>query len=226
MLTLLSTMTGIALGLANTLGLCTLPTAVNTYLYVRYIETPKVDSSGNFGGKDAKAAALAGRTVEQEVIEGMTWGLRLRLYNLLRAGDAHGIPIGITSGYRGDVRQAMTQGKTKNRPGHSFHGGSLVGGWGHGQAVDLVAIAPTRELQLKENPAVWAFIDHEGPKFKLGRPFGDRDAPHVAPIESREFAVAKARHTRRLALAAKRKHHRHLATHHPKAKRHVHVASR
>lgn len=226
MLPLLSTLTIIALSLGNAIGLCSMETAVDSYLYARYVETPKVDTSGDFEGKDAAAAARLGMTVEQYAIWGMSWDLRMRLYNLIRAGDAEGIFIGITSGYRDDWRQAHTQGKTRNRPGHSFHGGSLVGGWGHGLAVDLVALAPTRELALKEDPRTWAFIDRVGQKLGLGRPYGDRDAPHVAPLSSREFAVAAAkRHAHELALMAKRRRHsKHHVAHRHRRKR-VHVAS-
>lgn len=232
MLHLLSTFTGIALNLANVLGLCTMQDAIDSYLYARYLETPKVDSSGSFEGKDAQAAARAGRTLEQETIEGMRRDLRVRLYNLIRAGDAEGIYIGITSGYRSDWRQSLTAGKAKNAPGHSFHGGSLVGGWGHGQAADLVALAPTRELQKKENLRAWAFIDRVGPTFGLGRPFGDRDAPHVAPLWSREFAVAKARlraHQERMRLAklrTKKARHKTAVAHRQHARKRLHVASR
>jgi hypothetical protein len=224
---LLSALATLSISLGNVLGLCTLPTPeqVNSYEYARYVETPKRDSSCDFSGKDSQAAKRLGMNERQYAIEGMEWPLRLRLYNLIRYFDQRGVVVGITTGYRDDYRQAIACGRNKNKPGNSFHGGSLVGGWGKGQAVDLVAIAPTREEQLRKSVELWAAIDKVGKSFGLGRPFGSHDAPHVAPLESREFAVAsarlKARWQRHLAKLRKAKAKR-LVHHHIKK---LHVAS-
>jgi len=224
---LMSLLTSLTLSVGNVLGLCALPTPVqvNSYIYARYVETPKRDSSCDFSGKDTLAAKRLGMTEQEYAIEGMEWRLRLRLYNLIRYFDQHGTPVGITTGYRDDYRQALACGRNKNKPGNSFHGGSLVGSWGHGQAVDLVVIAPTRQEQLQKSAKLWETIDRVGKTFGLGRPFGSHDAPHVAPLESREFAVAASRlkaRAQRIRLAKLRKAKaKHFAHHHKK----LHVAS-
>jgi hypothetical protein len=57
----------------------------------------------------------------------------------------------------------------------------LRGGFGHGLAVDLVSVNG-------ESESLWRWIDDHGKKFGIGRPYLDKDPPHVAPIDGKEYA--------------------------------------
>ena len=177
----------------------------DAYLWERYAATPKVDSHGSFEGKDERAAEKIGMSVRDYVIGGMRPDFRRKLAVLLRAAEAGGLNPGITSGFRDDYRQSIASGR-KSRVGRSFHGGSEQGGYGHGRAADVVAIAPTRRGQMEGNPALWRWIDDNKALFGLGRPYGDRDAPHIAPLGGGEYASYELR---KRGKTAKKRHIRH-----------------
>ena len=197
-----------AIGDAGQEQACSLATFdADAYLWDRYAATPKVDSHGSFEGKDERAAEKLGMSVRDYVIGGMRPDFRQKLAVLLSAAEAGGLKPGITSGFRDDYRQSIASGR-KSRVGRSFHGGSERGGYGHGRAADVVAIAPTRSGQLEENPALWRWIDDNKAVFGLGRPYGDRDAPHIAPLEGREYASYELRNRGKTAQKRRTMHAR------------------
>ena len=71
----------------------------------------------------------------------------------------------------------------------SYHGGSSHGGYGHGLAADLVSVkGDTRAERLMSSESLWKWIDAHGNEFGIGRPYLDRDPPHVAPTDGKEYA--------------------------------------
>jgi hypothetical protein len=34
---------------------------------------------------------------------------------------------------------------------------------------------------------LWKWIDENGPQFGIGRPYLDRDPPHIGPIDGKEY---------------------------------------
>ena len=122
------------------------------------------------------------------VIGGMDQGFRLRLYRALRALDDAGLSPGITSAFRDDYRQSLTTGR-KAATDRSYHGGTFRGGYGHGLAADLVSVkGETRAERLMSSENLWRWIDAHGNEFGIGRPYLDKDPPHVAPIDGTEYA--------------------------------------
>jgi hypothetical protein len=123
------------------------------------------------------------------VIGGMDRGFRLRLYHALRAMDDAGLAPGITSAFRDDYRQSLASG-LKAAINRSYHGGSSHGGYGHGLAVDLVsANGETDAERWDANEKLWNWIDAHGKDFGIGRPYLDKDPPHVAPIDGQEYVA-------------------------------------
>jgi hypothetical protein len=142
----------------------------------------------DFTWKDPKAAQKAGMPLMDYVIGGMDRSFKLRLYRALHALDDAGLSPGITSGFRDDYRQSLASGN-KAAIDSSYHGGSRRGGYGHGLAVDLVSIkGETRAERLSSSEQLWKWIDAHGKDFGIGRPYLDRDPPHVAPIDGKEYA--------------------------------------
>jgi hypothetical protein len=202
---------------------------VNPFLIYRYKSVPKVDTyltrvrigkkwrrvarEEDFTWKDAAAAAHAHTSLEHYLLDKVDTTFKVELYWLIRTAEENGLPIGIHSLFRDDYRQSLITVGTKARVGFSFHGGSMRGGIC--RAADLVAQAPTHALTLKHNDAVYAFIDRYGSRFDIVRPYGDKDAGHVAPRSSPEFAMHHRSHTK---VAT--------AKHHPHQKRHIKVASK
>lgn len=198
---------------------------IDQYLWSLYERTPKVDTvkveeqikvkvknkgktrtvvktltkyiTEEFGWKDAKAAQKAGMSLKDYVIGGMDRDFRRKLYNALRAMDDAGFSPGITSGFRDDYRQELASGK-KAAPDSSYHGGSRRGGYGHGLAADLVSVkGETRAERFAWSEILWKWIDAHEKELGIGRPYLDKDPPHVAPIDGKEYAdkrgAAKAR---------------------------------
>jgi hypothetical protein len=170
----------------------------------------------DFTWKDPAAAQRAGLSLIDFVIGGMDRGFRLTLYRALRAMDAAGLEPGITSAFRDDYRQAIAAGQ-KARADDSYHGGSRRGGYGHGLAVDLVSVkGATRAERWVSSEELWKWIDAHGKDFGVGRPYLDRDAPHVGPIDGNEYISHRGgANTREAALNKKRhiafgKKHHHL----------------
>ena len=142
----------------------------------------------DFTWKDPHAAQKAGMSVAQYVIGGMDRGFKVRLYHLFRALDDAGLAPGMTSGFRDDYRQSIASGH-KAATGNSYHGGSRRGGYGHGLAADVVSVkGETRSERWISSEILWKWIDAHGKEFGIGRPYLDRDPPHIAPIDGKEYA--------------------------------------
>ncbi len=147
----------------------------------------------DFTWKDPDAAEKAGMSVAQYVIGGMDRGFRVRLYRLFRALDDAGFAPGMTSGFRDDYRQSIASGN-KAASDSSFHGGSRRGGYGHGMAIDVVSVkGQTRLQRFAVSEELWKWIDAHETELRVGRPYLDRDPPHLAPIDGREFAAKRGR---------------------------------
>src|SRR6201999_1567679 len=166
----------------------------------------------DFTWKDPKAAEKAGRPMMDYVIGGMDRGFRLKLFHTLRAAEEAGLSPGITSAFRDDYRQSIATG-LKAASDRSYHGGSFRGGYGHGLAADVVSVKGETEAErCMSTDALWKWIDAHGKEFGIGRPYLDRDPPHLAPIAGKEYAAhhhePKAQHAesnikRRNRLAAR-----------------------
>jgi hypothetical protein len=118
----------------------------------------------------------------------MDRGFKVRLYHLFRALDDAGLAPGMTSGFRDDYRQSIASGN-KAVTGNSYHGGSRRGGYGHGLAADVVSVkGETRSERCSSSERMWKWIDAHGKQFGIGRPYLDKDPPHIAPIDGKEYA--------------------------------------
>jgi hypothetical protein len=216
-------------------------TCIDQYLWSVYERTPKQDTNkltekvkvtvkkgaktrtvtktvvklveADFTWKDPKAAEKSGMPLPDYVIGGMEPSFRLKLYHALRAMDDAGLVPGITSAFRDDYRQAIASGK-KAASDSSYHGGSRRGGYGHGLAADLVsAKGETRTERWRSTEELWKWIDDHGKEYGIGRPYLDRDPPHVGPIDGKEYVEKRA-------LAELQKARRSAARHdHNRAKR-------
>jgi len=189
---------------------------IDQYLWSLYERTPKVDTvkveerikvkvkskgktrtvvktltkyiTEDFGWKDPKAAQKAGMSLKDYVIGGIDRDFRGKLYNALRAMDDAGFSPGITSGFRDDYRQELANGN-KAAPDSSYHGGSRRGGYGHGLAIDLVSVkGEARAERCTWSEILWKWIDAHEKELGIGRPYLDKDPPHVAPIDGKEYA--------------------------------------
>ena len=143
----------------------------------------------DFSWKDPQAAQRAGMSMADYVIGGMDRDFKVRLYHLFRALDDAGLAPGMTSGFRDNYRQSIASGN-KAATDSSYHGGSRRGGFGHGLAADLVSVkGETRSERWSSSESLWKWIDAHGEEFGIGRPYLDRDPPHVAPIDGKEYAA-------------------------------------
>jgi hypothetical protein len=168
-------------------------------------------SDEDFSWKDPKAAEKAGMPMADYVIGGIDRDFKLRLFRMLRAAEKAGLSPGITSGFRDDYRQSIASG-LKAADNRSYHGGSLRGGYGHGLAADIVGVnGATRAERLVSSNILWKWVDDHGKEFGIGRPYLDRDPPHVAPIDGKEYADhhpgMKARQEKPHGVLASREHH-------------------
>jgi len=142
----------------------------------------------DFTWKDPDAAEKVGMSVAQYVIGGMDRAFKARLYHLFRALDDAGLAPGMTSGFRDDYRQSITNGH-KAATGNSYHGGSRRGGYGQGLAADIVSVkGETRSERSISSQIMWKWIDAHGKEYGIGRPYLDKDPPHIAPIDGKEYA--------------------------------------
>ena len=191
-------------------------TCIDRYLWLVYQRPPKVDTikvperikvtikkkgktrtvtktiaklvDEDFTWKDPKAAQKAGMSLMDYVIGGMDRSFKLKLYRALRAMDDAGLSPGITSAFRDDYRQSLASGN-KAATDSSYHGGSRRGGYGHGLAADLVSVkGETRAERWISSENLWKWIDVHGKEFGIGRPYLDKDPPHVGPIDGKEYA--------------------------------------
>jgi hypothetical protein len=141
----------------------------------------------NFAWKDPKAAEKAGMPMVDYVIGGMDRDFKLRLFHALHAAEEAGLSPGITSAFRDDYRQSIASG-LKAATDRSYHGGSFRGGYGHGLAADVVSVkGATRAQRQASSDILWSWIDAHGKEFGIGRPYLDRDPPHLAPIDGKEY---------------------------------------
>lgn len=194
---------------------------IDEYLWSLYERAPKVDTNkvierikttvkkkgktrtviktvtkyvvGDFTWKDPMAAERAGMSLKDYVIGGMDRGFKLKLFRALRAMEDAGLMPGITSAFRDDYRQSIAAGN-KAASDSSYHGGSRRGGYGHGLAVDVVSVnGATRVQRFASSEVLWKWIDAHETELGVGRPYLDRDPPHVAPIDGTEYAVKRGR---------------------------------
>jgi hypothetical protein len=194
---------------------------IDEYLWSLYQRTPKIDTNkvkerikvtvkkkgktrtitktitkyvlGDFTWKDPIAAQRAGMPLKDYVIGGMDRRFKLKLYHALWAMDNAGLTPGITSAFRDDYRQSIASGK-KAASDSSYHGGSRRGGYGHGLAADLVSVkGETRMQRYASTEELWKWIDAHEKELGIGRPYLDRDPPHVGPIDGKEYAVKRGR---------------------------------
>ncbi len=163
-----------------------------------------------FAWKDVKAAERAGMPMPDYVIGGMDRSFKLRLFHALYAAEQAGLSPGITSAFRDDYRQSIASGLTA-ATNRSYHGGSLRGGYGHGLAADIVSVkGGTRAERWISTEVLWKWIDAHGGEFGIGRPYLDRDPPHVAPIDGKEYAAHRGG-TKLQHIASETKKHKRLA---------------
>jgi hypothetical protein len=208
-------------------GPCVTDACIDAYLWSLYERTPKIDTNkvpertkvsirkngktrtvtqtvttyvvADFAWKDPAAAERSGMSLKDYVIGGMDQGFRRKLYGALRAMDDAGLMPGITSAFRDDYRQSIAAG-LKAAADSSYHGGSRRGGYGHGLAADLVSLkGDTRAERAASSDTLWQWIDAHEKELGIGRPYRDRDPPHVGPIDGTEYIVKRA-----LASAHKR----------------------
>jgi hypothetical protein len=199
---------------------------IDQYLWALYQRTPKADTvkvherrratvkkkgktvtitrrftrlvDEDFTWKDPKAAEKAKMPMMDYVIGGMDRSFKLKLFRTLRAAEAAGLSPGITSAFRDNYRQSIASG-LKAATDKSYHGGSFRGGYGHGLAADVVSVKGMTQAQRwisTEN--LWKWIDTHGKDFGIGRPYLDKDPPHLAPVDGKEYAAhrrgTKAQH--------------------------------
>ena len=198
---------------------CVTDICIDEYLWSLYERTPKVDTIkvpeqikvtvkkkgktrtvtqtvmtyvvSDFTWKDPIAAQRGGISLMDYVIGGMDHGFKLKLYHALRAMDDAGLMPGITSGFRDDYRQSIATGN-KAAADSSYHGGSWRGGYRHGLAADLVSVkGDTRIQRYAASEEMWKWIDAHEKEFGIGRPYLDRDPPHVGPIDGTEYTVKR-----------------------------------
>jgi hypothetical protein len=128
---------------------------------------------------------------------------KLKLFPL-RAAELAGLSPGITSAFRDDYRQSIASG-LKAASDRSFHGGSFRGGYGHGLAADVVSVkGATKTERWASTESLWKWIDTRGKEFGIGRPYLDRDPPHVAPIDGKEYSSRRGPKTQTAESAAKK----------------------
>jgi hypothetical protein len=200
---------------------------IDQYLWSLYDRTPKVDTvkveerikakvknkgkmrtvvktlikyiTEDFAWKDRIAALKAGMSLKDYVIGGMDRSFKRKLYDALRAMDDAGFSPGITSGFRDDYRQELASGN-KAAADSSYHGGSRRGGYGHGLAADLVSVkGATRAERCTWSENLWKWIDAHEKELGIGRPYLDKDPPHVGPLDGKEYADKRGPAKARLA---------------------------
>jgi hypothetical protein len=215
---------------------------IDQYLWSLYERTPKVDTvkvterikvkvtnkkgktrtvtktltkyvTQDFGWKDPAAAEKAGMSLQDYVIGGMDRGFKRKLYHALRALDDAGLSPGITSAFRDDYRQGIASGN-KAAADSSYHGGTRRGGYGRGLAADLVSVkGENRAERCRWSEILWKRIDAHEKELGIGRPYLDRDPPHVAPIDGKEYADKRGRAKAKVAGPAKKNKRPAVAAH-------------
>ncbi|WP_225118254.1 D-alanyl-D-alanine carboxypeptidase family protein [Bradyrhizobium sp. BRP22] len=206
---------------------------VDRYLWALYQRTPKEDTNkvyerrkvtvrkrgktvtvtrtftrlvdADFTWKDPRAAERAGMPMMDYVIGGMDRRFKLKLFHTLHAAEQAGLSPGITSAFRDDYRQSIASG-LKAASNRSYHGGSLRGGYGHGLAADIVSVkGTTRAQRWVASEALWKWVDVHGKEFGIGRPYLDRDPPHVAPMDGKEYIARRGTNVRQAEADMKKR---------------------
>jgi hypothetical protein len=164
---------------------------IDRYLWALYERAPKVDTAKvveevketvekngkpktitkkvtryvdqDFTWKDPKAAERVGMSLQDYVIGGMDRNFKLKLYRALRALDDAGLSPGITSAFRDDYRQSLSEK------------------------------GETRSERYRASEELWKWIDAHGAEFGIGRPYLDFDPAHIAPIDGKEYAAKRSR---------------------------------
>jgi hypothetical protein len=89
-----------------------------------------------------------------------------------------------------DIRRESDQPRghpSRDRPAHGA--GPQAGGYGHGLAADVVSVkGETRAQRWLSTEILWKWIDAHGKEYGIGRPYLDKDPPHIAPIDGKEYA--------------------------------------
>ena len=166
--------------------------------------TRRVDE--DFTWKDPKAAERAGMSMMDYVIGGMDKKFKLKLFHTLHAAEQAGLSPGITSAFRDDYRQGIASG-LKAATDRSYHGGSTRGGYGRGLAADIVSVkGNSRAQRWVSTEKLWKWIDANGKDYGIGRPYLDRDPPHVAPIDGQEYVSRRGGAKTQEAEAKKKTH--------------------
>lgn len=163
----------------------------------------------DFTWKDPHAAEKIGMPMMDYVIGGMDRSFKLKLFHALYAAEQAGLSPGITSAFRDDYRQSIASGM-KAASDRSYHGGSSRGGYGHGLAADVVSVkGATKAERWVSTEALWKWIDAHGKEYGIGRPYLDRDPPHVGPIDGKEYASRRGGAKAQQAEADVKKRNRH-----------------
>lgn len=178
----------------------------------------------DFTWKDPKAAERIGMPMMDYVIGGMDRSFKLKLFHALHAAEQAGLSPGITSAFRDDYRQSIASG-LKAASDRSYHGGSSRGGYGHGLAADVVSVkGATRAQRWVSTEILWKWIDANEKEFGIGRPYLNRDPPHVAPIDGKEYASRRG--SKAQQAEAKMKKRDRLAARNDRSARHAAPAHR
>ncbi|MBH5396682.1 hypothetical protein HZZ13_02580 [Bradyrhizobium sp. CNPSo 4010] len=166
----------------------------------------------DFTWKDPKAAERAGMSMMDYVIGGMDKSFKQKLFRMMLAAEAAGLSPGITSAFRDDYRQSIASG-LKAASNRSYHGGSTRGGYGHGMAADIVSTQGNNRAQRWVSTEIlWKWVDANGKSFGIGRPYLDRDPPHVGPIDGAEYIAKRGTSDRKDVAGAKPKKPRAIAS--------------
>ncbi|MBR0818288.1 hypothetical protein [Bradyrhizobium liaoningense] len=159
----------------------------------------------DFGWKDPKAAEHAGMPMMDYVIGGMDKSFKRKLFRALLAAEAAGLSPGITSAFRDNYRQSIASG-LKAASDRSYHGGSTRGGYGHGMAADIVSTkGDNRAQRWVSTEILWKWVDANGKALGIGRPYLDRDPPHVGPVDGQEYLSKRGTGDRKEAANVKSK---------------------
>src|SRR5207248_1079251 len=173
----------------------------------------------DFAWKDPKAAEKAGMPMMDYVIGGMDRSIKLKLFHALYAAEEAGPSPGITSAFRDDYRQSIASG-LKAATDRSYHGGSSRGGYGHGLAADVVSIkGGTRAQRLVSTENLWKWLDDHEREFGIGRPYLDKDPPHLAPLDGKEYAAHRGTTVPRAGSDVKKRNRLAVRDDHSVAKR-------
>lgn len=213
---------------------------IDQYLFALYERTPKLDTiketerrkvtvkrkgkrvtvtrsftrrvDNDFTWKDPKAAERVDMSMIDYVIGGMDKSFKWKLFYMLQAAEDAGLSPGITSAFRDDYRQSIASGM-KAASDRSYHGGSFRGGYGHGLAADIVSTkGATRAQRWVSTEALWKWVDANGKEFGIGRPYLDRDPPHVGPVDGQEYVSRRGGAKAAEAKSADAKKHDKQAT--------------